>query len=39
MTESERALFIENLKRLMVKADDEQLKLIRIFILELTRNS
>lgn len=39
MSENERNLFIENLRRLIVKADDEQLKLIRTFILELTRNS
>ena len=39
MSENERNLFIENLRRLIVKADDEQLKLIKTFILELTRNS
>lgn len=39
MTENERNLFIENLRRLIDKANDEQLKLIRTFILELTRKS
>ena len=39
MTDNERDLVIENLRRLIDKASDEQLNLIRTFLLELTRNS